>query len=47
MRFTRFGYRDIEHKSDRMADHIGFDTGGVIEFAVLFKVYSNFLDIAR
>ena len=46
MFFTRVGYGDVEHKRDLMPNHIGFDPGGVIEFAVLFKVYSNFMDIA-
>ena len=47
MLLPRIGYGNVEHKSDRTTDRIGFDTGWVIEFAVLFKVYSNFLNVAR
>ena len=44
--FARVGYGDVEHKRERLPDHIGFDTGRMIEFAVFFKVYSNCLYIA-
>ena len=46
MFFTRVGYGDVEHKRDLLATHIGFDPGRMIKFTVLFKVYSNFMDIA-
>ena len=47
MLFSRAGYGDVNHKRDRMPTHLGFDPGRVIKLTVLFKVYSNFLYIAR
>ena len=46
MIFAGVGYCNVEHKEDCMSGHIGFYTGRVIEITVLFKVYSNFLDIS-
>ena len=45
MPFTRVGYSDVEYKRDLLTEHIGYDPGRVVEFAVLFEVNLNFPDL--